>query len=145
MKEIETLEKIGAWDVVDQPEGANAVDSTWAFEIKCYPDGLIKKFKARFCVRGDQQVHGVDFFETYAPVVQWTTIRLILILEVLLGLKSKQGDISAASVHADVEKDKHIYVLKCLLGLGSNEKFSSSRRLFMVCARAQQHSGSISQ
>ena len=64
--------------------------STWTFKIKRYPDGLIKKFKARFCVRGDQQVHGVDFFETYAPVVQWTTIRLMLILEVLLNLKSKQ-------------------------------------------------------
>ncbi len=39
-----------------------------------FPDGLIKKFKARFCARGDQQIKGIDFFETYAPVVQWTTI-----------------------------------------------------------------------
>ncbi|EJK72404.1 hypothetical protein THAOC_06069 [Thalassiosira oceanica] len=31
--------------------------------------GLIKKFKARFCARGDQQLKGVDFFEVYAPVV----------------------------------------------------------------------------
>jgi len=67
VKEIETLEKMGVWDVVDHPEGANVVDSTWAFKFKRYPDGLIKKFKAGFCVRGDQQVHGIDFFETYAP------------------------------------------------------------------------------
>eukprot|EP00804_Cyclotella_cryptica_P022604 CCRYP_009465-RA/>CCRYP_009465-RA protein AED:0.35 eAED:0.35 QI:0/-1/0/1/-1/0/1/0/76 len=72
------------WDVVDHPDGAHIIDSTWAFEIKRYPDGLIKKFKARFYVRGDQQIHGVDFFETYAPVVQWTTIWLMLTLEVLL-------------------------------------------------------------
>ena len=110
VKEIETLEKMGCWDVVDRPEGVHTIDSTWAFKIKRYPDGLIKKFKARFCVRGDQQVHGVDFFETYAPVVQWTTIRLMLILEVLLNLKSKQGDITAAFVHADVEKGEKIYV-----------------------------------
>jgi hypothetical protein len=110
VKEIETLEKMGCWDVVDRPEGVHTIDSTWAFKIKRYPDGLIKKFKARFCVRGDQQVHGVDFFETYAPVVQWTTIRLMLILEVLLNLKSKQGDITAAFVHADVEEGENIYV-----------------------------------
>ncbi|KAL3804514.1 hypothetical protein HJC23_002553 [Cyclotella cryptica] len=54
----------------------------------------------------DQQVHGVDFFETHAPMVQWTTIWLML----MLGLKSKQGDITAAFVHADVEKGENIYV-----------------------------------
>jgi hypothetical protein len=74
VKEIETLEKMGCWDVVDRPEGDHTIDSTWAFKNKRYPDGLIKKFKAQFCVHGDQQVHGVDFFETYAPVVQWTMI-----------------------------------------------------------------------
>jgi len=110
VKEIQTLEKMGVWEVVDRPEGANVIDSTWAFRIKRFPDGLIKKFKARFCVRGDQQVHGIDFFETYAPVVQWTTVRLMLILEVLLGLKSKQGDITAAFVHADVEQGENIFV-----------------------------------
>ena len=52
----------------------NVIDSTWAFKLKRYHDGLIKKFKARFCARGDQQIKGIDFFETYAPVVQWTTV-----------------------------------------------------------------------
>ncbi len=45
------------------------------------------------------QLEGVDFFETYAPVVQWTTIRLMFILEVILGLKSNQGDVLAAFLH----------------------------------------------
>jgi len=71
----------------------NIINSTWAYKCKRYPDGLIKKFKARFCARGDQQLHGIDFFETYAPVVQWTTIRLMFVLEVLLGLKSLQGEL----------------------------------------------------
>lgn len=101
---------MGVWDVVDRQEGVNVIDSTWAFKLKWFPDGLIKKFKTCFCVCGDQQVHGVDFFETYAPVVQWTMIWLMLILEVLLGLKSKQGDITAAFVHADVEKGENSYV-----------------------------------
>ena len=77
--------------------------------MKCYPDGLVKKLKAHFCAHGDQQLKGVDFFETYAPVVQWTAVRLMLILEVFC-LKSKQGDITAAFVHAKVEEGENIYM-----------------------------------
>ena len=68
----------------------NFLRSTWAFKLKRYPDGLIKEFKARFCARGDMQLEGIDFFEMYAPVVQWTTVRLMLVLEVLLGLNRAQ-------------------------------------------------------
>jgi hypothetical protein len=108
--EIFTLESIDAWDVVEREDHMNIINSTWAFKCKRYPDGLIKKFKARFCARGDQQLHGIDFFETYAPVVQWTTIRLMFVLEVLLGLKSLQGDITCAFLHADLEENEKVYV-----------------------------------
>ena len=92
--DIETLESMPAWEVVEQESEMNVLKSTWSFKLKRYPDGLIKKFKARFYARGDMQLEGIDFFETYAPVVQWTAVKLVLILEVLLGLKSKQGDVT---------------------------------------------------
>ena len=110
VSEIETLESMKAWEVVDREYDMNVLRSTWAFKLKCYPDGLIKKFKDRFSARGDMQLEGIDFFDTYAPVVQWTTIRIILILEVLLGLKSKQGDVTAAFLHANLGKDKKVFV-----------------------------------
>ena len=108
--EIATLEGMDAWEVVERTAEMNVLPSTWAFKCKRYPDGLIKKFKARFCARGDRQIEGVDFFETYAPVVQWTTVRLMLILEVLLELKSKQGDVTAAFLHAKLEDNERVYV-----------------------------------
>jgi hypothetical protein len=110
VKEIETLEAMGAWEVVDRSEAENVIDSIWAFKLKRFPDGMVKKFKARFCARGDQQLEGVDFFETYAPVVQWTTVRLMLILEVLLDLKSKQGDVTAAFLHGELGENEKVYV-----------------------------------
>lgn len=108
--EVETLERMKAWDVVDRTPDMHVIEGTWALKLKRFPDGLIKKFKARFCARGDQQRKGIDYFETYAPVVQWTTVRLMLILEVLLKLKSKQGDITAAFLHAEVPEGQNIYV-----------------------------------
>jgi hypothetical protein len=81
--EIATLENIDAWSVVDGYDSNGAlhhvIPSTWAFKCKQYPDGWIKKFKARFCARGVKQLKGIEFFETYAPVVQWTTIWLMFI------------------------------------------------------------------
>jgi hypothetical protein len=69
--EIATLEAIDAWSVTNRLDH-HVIASSWAFKCKRYPDRLIKKFKSRFCARGNQQLEGIDFFETYAPVVQWT-------------------------------------------------------------------------
>ncbi len=96
--------------LVDRPEIGNIIDSIWSFKFKCYPDRMPRKFKARFCAQGDQQLEGIDFFETYAPVVQWTTVRLMLILEILLDLKSKQGDVTAAFLHGELGEDEKVYV-----------------------------------
>jgi hypothetical protein len=64
--EITTLENFDAWTIVEQydtnGEPHHVIPSTWAFKCKRYPDGLIKKFKARFCARGDKQLKGRNFF-----------------------------------------------------------------------------------
>ena len=56
------------------------------------------------------QLEGVDFFETYAPVVQLTTICIMFILEVILDLKSKQGDVTCVFLHADLGPGETVYV-----------------------------------
>ena len=107
--EIESLEKLDPWDCVPRSDAvekrANILPSTWAFKCKRYPDGRIKKFKARWCIRGDRQIEGVDFFETYAPVVSWSTVRLLLILSIVLGLATKQVDYTLAFVQADLNEE----------------------------------------
>ena len=55
-------------------------------------------------------MEGIEFFETYALVVQWTTVQLILIIEVLLGLNSDQGDVTTEFIHADIPEDEKVYV-----------------------------------
>jgi hypothetical protein len=63
--EIATLKAINAWSVIDRFDH-HVIASTWAFKCNHYPNGLIKKFKACFCARGDKQLEGTDFFDTYA-------------------------------------------------------------------------------
>lgn len=82
--------------------------STWAFKLKRFPDGSVMKFKARFCVRGDQQVEGIDFFDTYAPVVQWSTIRLLLTLILHSNWVTKQVDYTNAFAQAKLKEQVFI-------------------------------------
>ncbi len=70
----------------------------------------MKKFKARFCAHGDRQKEGIDYFETWAPVVQWSTVRIVIILAIKLNLISIQCDITAAFVHGQVPPTEAIYV-----------------------------------
>ena len=107
--EIATLEKMGAWEVVDRPPKTTPVlKSLWAFKRKRLPSGEIRKYKARFTARGDMQTPDVDFTETWAPVVQWTTVRMMLILAIQLDLKTWSADVSCAFLHSDI--DSEVYV-----------------------------------
>ena len=107
--EIAGLEAQHTWTVVPRTSATkNILPSTWTFKRKRYPDGRIRKYKARFCVRGDKQIIGIDVFETYAPVVQWSSVRLCFILSTVLGLASRQVDYTNAFVQANVKTDMYV-------------------------------------
>jgi hypothetical protein len=109
--ELSTLQDdLDCWELVPRPAGKNVLPSTWAFKCKRFPDGRIKKFKARFCARGDCQIEGIDYFDTWSPVVQWTTVRIMMILSCILDLKTTQADITAAFVLAHLNQKDEVYV-----------------------------------
>ena len=108
LKEISTLQdSMQSWEVVTRESWMNVLPSTWAFKCKRYPSGEVRKLKARFCARGDRQIEGVDYFDTFAPVVNWTTVRIMLIMSIILNLSTKQVDYTAAFVHAPIDLPPH--------------------------------------
>ena len=72
--EIVTLESMSAWGIVGLYGYMQVIKLRWAFNCKCNPDGIINIFNALLCDRGDQQLEGIKYIDTHAPVVQWTTI-----------------------------------------------------------------------
>ena len=88
---------------MDREPWMNILLSTRAFKIKRNPAGDIKKCKASFCARGDKQLEGVDYFETFASVVRWHTVRIMLILSILFNLETVQVDYTAAFIHAPID------------------------------------------
>ena len=74
---------------------------TCNFNIKLPPDGYPLKFNPRYCVQGDKQTEGVDYFETYTPVVSWCTVRLDLALILSNGCHTKQVPYTNSFVISD--------------------------------------------
>jgi hypothetical protein len=111
--EIATLEGMKAWDVVDKssvPKGKRILPSLWVFKRKRNPDGTVRKYKGRLTVRGDHQIAGVDFTETWAPVCAWSTVRLLFNLQCCLGLKSVSADVECAFLNAPLDEGEEVYV-----------------------------------
>jgi hypothetical protein len=69
---------------------------------------LVCKWKARLNCHGGQQEHGINFWETYSPVVNWYSIRLFLIISITRGWETRQINFVLAFPQADVECDLHM-------------------------------------
>ncbi|TPX54120.1 DNA-directed DNA polymerase [Powellomyces hirtus] len=90
-------------DTMQTPPGTHLVDSKWVFKVKRNADGSIKKFKARLVARGFTQREGIDFNETYAPVVKFNTLRALLALAAKLDLHVHQMDVITAFLNGDLD------------------------------------------
>ena len=87
----------------DMPEDKKTIMSIWGFKRKRYPDGTLNKHKAHLCAHGKMQTWGQNYWETYAPVVNWASVWLILAVAKIHGLSSKSNDFVLAFPQADLE------------------------------------------
>ncbi|VVA38604.1 PREDICTED: Retrovirus-related Pol poly from transposon, partial [Prunus dulcis] len=73
IEEIQALQTQGTWDLVPPPSDKNIVGCRWIYKIKRHADGRIARYKARLVAQGFSQEQGIDFDETFSPVVRHTT------------------------------------------------------------------------
>jgi hypothetical protein len=76
---------------IDLPPRTRYLDLIWTYRRKRHPDGSLKKYKARRCVNRRRQIQGIDYTESFAPVVQWSTIRMVNTLSAMNNLKGKKN------------------------------------------------------
>jgi hypothetical protein len=81
----------GTWTLVPPTSNMNIVGCKWVFRLKRKVDGSIDRHKARLVTKGFHQQPGVDFEETFSPVVKPTTIRLVLSLATSVGCPSTRS------------------------------------------------------
>jgi len=66
------------WELVPRPPRANIVSGKWIYKHKFHADGTLERYKARWVLRGFTQRPGIDFDETFSPVVKPATVRTVL-------------------------------------------------------------------
>ena len=100
--EYRALVHRGTWDLVPCPTDANIVTCKWVFTLKYHPDGIVAHHKARLVARGFTQAHGIDYTETFSPVVRMNSIRVLFSLVVNLNWSLHQLDVSNAFLYGDL-------------------------------------------
>src|SRR5579871_252007 len=93
------------WKLVLLPEGRPIVGYKWIFRYKLGADGTIQRFRARLVAKGFTQIYGVDYNETFVPVVKLLSLRLLLAIAAIEDLEIHQMDVSSAFLLADLEEE----------------------------------------
>jgi hypothetical protein len=104
LDEFNALLRNDTWSLIPCPAGANVVTGKWIFRHKLNSDGSLALYKARWVVRGFTQQAGVDYGETFSPVVKPATIRVVLSLACSHNWPINQMDVKNAFLHGELEE-----------------------------------------
>eukprot|EP00271_Cylindrocystis_brebissonii_P021026 TRINITY_DN732_c0_g1_i3.p1 TRINITY_DN732_c0_g1~~TRINITY_DN732_c0_g1_i3.p1 ORF type:complete len:1491 (-),score=166.73 TRINITY_DN732_c0_g1_i3:1047-5519(-) len=94
--EITSLDKNGTWTLEDLPPGRKAIPCKWVYKTKRHLDGTVDRYKARLVAKGFMQKEGLDYFETFAPVVKLAALRLLLSFACLFSWIIEASDVDSA-------------------------------------------------
>lgn len=137
-EEYESFEKNRAWTLTQLPKGKKAVKCKWVFKKKMGLEGQLLRYKVRLVAKGYTQEYGIDYNETYSPVVRYSTIRTLLALAVHLDMCVDHMDVKTAFLNGELQetvymeqpegykikgKENHVFKLnKAIYGLKQASK-----------------------
>lgn len=107
--ELKALSDNETWDIVDEPNDCDVIDSKWVFKIKRDNTGKISLFKCRLVAKGFQQ-KGLMFEDIYSPVAKLNTLRTLLAISVNFDWVVHQTDVCSAFLHGEIKENVFMYL-----------------------------------
>ena len=102
--EISQLEKLWTYIKVKIPKDRVAINCKWVFHLKCNAEGKIMQHKARLVAKGFSQIPGINFFETFTPVMHLHTLWLLLAIATMYGLVAHIVDVMGAYLNGELKE-----------------------------------------
>ncbi|KAF7174279.1 hypothetical protein CNMCM6106_008468 [Aspergillus hiratsukae] len=106
--ELRNLIRFGTWQFVKRPVGRSVITCKWVFDVKYGADGRLERFKARLVARGFSQREGLDFEDTFAPVIRLESLRILFAIAAIYGLTAHLLDATNAFVGSKVDKEMYM-------------------------------------
>ena len=106
--EYDALIKQGTWSLVPPPENHNIVGCKWVYKLKTHSDGSIARYKAKLVAKGFHQQQGINFDETFSPIIKPPTVRMILSIAVSLNWPLRQLHVSNAFLHGILKEEVYM-------------------------------------
>ena len=106
--ELQSIEHNKTWELCDLPHGRKCIGSKWVFKVKKDGKGNTTRFKARLVAKGYSQLAGVDYDETYAPVVRIESARVLFAIAAFYGLHILQIDAKTAFLNGDSDLELYL-------------------------------------
>ncbi|KAI3655721.1 hypothetical protein MP638_001418, partial [Amoeboaphelidium occidentale] len=109
-EELDSLLENKTWDIVDLPSGRKPIKSKWVFKLKRDSNGNIARFKARLVAKGFSQQEGIDYQETFSPVVKFSSLRLLLAIAAKNDWEIQQIDFTTAFLNGNLDEEIYLEV-----------------------------------
>lgn len=103
-EEMYSHRKNYTWELVETNQNIKPLSSKWVYCIKTRADGEVDRYKARLIIKGYEQIYGVNYTETFSPVVRYDTIRLLLWMAAADNLEISQFDCKIAFLNEELEE-----------------------------------------
>ncbi|KAG2781707.1 hypothetical protein PC111_g24517 [Phytophthora cactorum] len=97
--ELKSMRLRGVFRAAKLPNGQRVIGTKWVFKIKRKADGSIEKYKARLVAKGFKQKYGIDYTETFSPVVKYVTLRMVIAMAKYFGWPLDQLDVVTAFLY----------------------------------------------
>jgi hypothetical protein len=119
--EMKKLRERNCWTVVkrtDIPKGTRVMGGRWTFKYKRDETGALSKVshRSRYVAKGFTQIKNVHYFESFAPVASFVTLRLVFALTALPNFHVNHYDVSVAFIESELDESTPPVYCECAEG-----------------------------